>query len=143
MTDAQEALDEYSSVTCTDHLDSFVHNHHPTIERALRLLAAVEAGEWKVVPTVDNNYDWYLDSIANKPYSISEVIKDCLWVVQENIRFDESSPDESKNINSTYFCEKFSSKNIAYFCYKCKTAEFLRNAMLQAAPDFFAGEKEG
>lgn len=50
MTDAQEALDEYSSVTCIDHLDSFVHNHHPTIARALRLLAAIEAGEWKVVP---------------------------------------------------------------------------------------------
>lgn len=52
MTDAQEALDEYSSVTCTDHLDSFAHNHHPTIERALRLLAAVEAGTHKVVPMI-------------------------------------------------------------------------------------------
>ena len=41
----------------------------------------------------------------------------------------------------TIFYEKFSDKETAYFCAKCKTAEFLRAAMLQAAPDFFKGEK--
>lgn len=77
---------------------NFHYVHSATISRALRLLAAVESGEWKVVP---------------REPTVNMVDEGNPWVE------GDSAP------------------------IYCDNTKLVYTAMLQAAPDFFAGEKEG
>lgn len=107
MTDAQRALDK--AIQGPNHENFFgnewrwmqIHPHVDKIRRALRLLAAVEAGEWKVVPQVPTK---------------EMIEKGHVW------------------INGLHLMNAGTKRDAMLQSYR---------SMIIAAPDFFAGEKEG
>lgn len=126
MSDAQRALDDFNALMAIgDHSTEGIYlgcnlsSHRmktttkTTIRRALRLLAAVEAGEWKVVPikaTAENGMKYNL--IGEFKYNRRTYADDD--GEEHDIKFELTWPETKE----TY------------------------DKMLQAAPDFFAGEKE-
>lgn len=122
MTDAQRALEEWPASTSPSGLRLGPDEHAirtwyvgnmGAIFRALRLLAAVEAGTHKVVPikaTAENGMKYNL--IGEFRY--------------ERTCYDDDGGELDIKIELTW----------------PETKE-IYDKMLQAAPDFFAGEKEG
>lgn len=110
MTNAKNAFEKY--IESESDGDALVcgwvsSSDAQTIRRALRLLAAVEAGEWKVVPTIEKS----------STVDIWPMLTAGMYAAIESNEF-LGEYINTDNIEAAY------------------------KAMLQAAPDFFAGEKE-
>jgi len=115
-----------------DALGEIVNNDEWPFQHAKAREALATLQELKkthVLVPIEGSSDWFLDYWDNKPFTLKEIHGG--FVVLENYNNDYKAGKGT--LEETVFCQKFHDREAALFCYKSKTAEYLRAQMIAAS----------